>query len=63
MFLTNDQMKNYYEKGLWGINRLDALLTAGRITQDDYNYIVGTTNEAGDAADDAGDDGNDQSPA
>lgn len=33
-------MKYYYQHGLWPIERLDKLLEAGRITQEQYDRIT-----------------------
>ena len=39
--MTKEKMKDYYEKGLWNLNMINTLLAKGKITQDDYNYILG----------------------
>ena len=33
-------MKYYYKNGLWTKERLDRLLQSGKITQEDYEYII-----------------------
>ena len=43
--MSKEKMKYYYDNGLWSIERVDKLLAAGRITQEDYNYITGKTEE------------------
>lgn len=37
-----EMAKSYYPK-LWNINRLDALLKAGKLTQEEYDSIVKTS--------------------
>lgn len=44
-----DKMKKYYEEGFWSINRLKILLAAGKITQEDYDYITSSDAENGSA--------------
>ena len=34
-------MRYYYTSGLWPLERLDKLLQAGRITQEQYDEITG----------------------
>lgn len=36
-----DKMKYYYQTGLWNINMIDKLLKLGKITEEEYNYIIG----------------------
>lgn len=36
-----DKMKYYYQMGLWNINMIDKLLKLGKITEEEYNYIIG----------------------
>lgn len=43
--MTREKMKFYYDNGLWTIDRLDKLLAAGKITQEDHDYITGKTEE------------------
>ena len=43
--MSKEKMKYYYDNGLWSIERVDKLLAAGRITQEDYDYIIGNTKE------------------
>ena len=43
--MSKEKMKYYYDNGLWSIERVDKLLAAGRITQEDYDYIIGKTEE------------------
>jgi len=38
--MDTEKMKYYYINGLWSINRLDALLSAGKITQEQYDEII-----------------------
>lgn len=37
--------KKNYEAGLWGIERINALLLAGKITEEEYNWIIAPPNE------------------
>lgn len=39
--MTKEKMRNYYQNGLWNINMIDKLLKLGKITEDEYNYIIG----------------------
>ena len=43
--MSKEKMKYYYDNGLWSIERVDKLLAAGRITQEDYDYIICKTEE------------------
>lgn len=43
--MDTETMKYYYEKGLWPLARLDRLLAAGRITQEQYEEITGGSRE------------------
>ncbi len=36
------KIKTYYDNGLWSIARVDKALQLGKITQEEYNLIVGT---------------------
>lgn len=36
--------KQKYMSGEWGINRIDALLNAGKITQEEYDWIIAPPN-------------------
>lgn len=43
--MTVEKMRYYYQKGLWSLERVDKLLAAGKITQEEYNYIIAPENE------------------
>lgn len=36
-----EKYKKYYEEGAWSKERLDNLLAKGKITQEEYDYIIG----------------------
>lgn len=36
-----EKMKYYYQTGLWNINMINKLLKLGKITEEEYNYIMG----------------------
>ena len=36
-----EKAKKYYQDGLWSAARLQALVDAGKLTQDEYDEIVG----------------------
>lgn len=36
--------RKYVAKGAWSKNRVDKLLAAGKITQEEYEYILGGEN-------------------
>jgi len=38
-----ETMRYYYQNGLWDKSRLDKLLKAGKITQTQYNEIIGNS--------------------
>lgn len=39
--MDKEKMRYYYQNGLWNINMIDKLLKLGKITDDEYNYIIG----------------------
>lgn len=39
------KMKDYYIRGLWTIGRVEKLLKAGRISQQEYDQITGNSIE------------------
>lgn len=39
--MSVEKMKYYYQTGLWNINMIDKLLKLGKITEEEYNYIIG----------------------
>ena len=45
MSVAYKMAKKYYDNGLWGKDRLDALLAKGKLTQEEYDEIVGTEDE------------------
>lgn len=38
--MDTNTMRYYYKNGLWTIDRLDKLLAAGKITQEQYDEIT-----------------------
>lgn len=38
---TLEQIKKYYEKGIYKLSQINAMLSAGKITDEEYAYIVG----------------------
>lgn len=36
-----EQVKKYYQKGIYSIAQINAMLNAGKITEEEYAYIVG----------------------
>lgn len=36
-----EQIKKFYDKGIYKISQINAMLEAGKITQEEYVYIVG----------------------
>lgn len=36
-----EQIKKYYTKGIYSIAQINAMLKAGKITDEEYRYIVG----------------------
>jgi hypothetical protein len=36
-----DKVKNYYDKGLWGVNKLREAVVKGWITEEEYMEIIG----------------------
>lgn len=44
--MTVEKMKFYYDNGLWSLERVDKLLAADKITQEEYDYIIGKTTDA-----------------
>lgn len=41
--MDKEKMRYYYQNGLWNINMIDKLLKLGKITDDEYNYIIGNS--------------------
>lgn len=39
--MDKEKMRYYYQAGLWNINMIDRLLKVGKITESEYNYIIG----------------------
>lgn len=39
--MTVEKMRYYYQNNLWDINMVDKLLKIGKITEEEYNYIIG----------------------
>lgn len=39
--MTIEKMRYYYQNNLWDINMVDKLLKIGKITEEEYNYIIG----------------------
>lgn len=39
--MTAYEMAKFYYPKFWSIERLDALLAAGKLTQEEYNAVVG----------------------
>lgn len=39
------KIKDYYDRGMWNIERVNKALELGKISQDEYNMIVGNTGE------------------
>lgn len=35
------KIKRYYDKGIYTISDIDKMLEAGKITQEEFDYIVG----------------------
>lgn len=38
--MDTERMKYYYQTGLWSKERLDKLLAAGKITEEQYQEII-----------------------
>lgn len=38
---TIDQIKAFYRKGIYKLSQIDAMLAAGKITDEEYTYILG----------------------
>ena len=36
-----EQIKKYYQKGIYKISQINAMLQTGKITDEEYTYIVG----------------------
>lgn len=36
-----EQVRTYFKKGIYKINQINAMLAAGKITEEEYAYIVG----------------------
>ena len=36
-----EQVKKYYKKGIYKIAQINAMIAAGKITDEEYTYIVG----------------------
>lgn len=36
-----EQIKKYYVKGIYKITQINAMLAAGKITEEEYRYIMG----------------------
>lgn len=45
--MDTETMRYYYINGLWGRDRLDKLLSAGKITREQYDEITAVDNSAG----------------
>lgn len=39
--MTVEKMRYYYQNNLWDINMVDKLLKIDKITEEEYNYIIG----------------------
>jgi len=39
------KVKEFYDKGLYTLAQIDNMLVKGKITQDEYNYIIGLVTE------------------
>ncbi len=42
--MTTEKMKYYYQNGLWSRQRLEMLLNAGKITQEQFDEITADDN-------------------
>ena len=36
-----EQYKDWYERGIWTKEQVDNLYNKGKITEEEYNYIIG----------------------
>ena len=36
-----EKVKKFYEKGVYKLAQINAMLSAGKITEEEYRYIVG----------------------
>lgn len=41
--MDKEKMRYYYQSRLWSKSMVDKLLKLGKITEDEYNYIIGNS--------------------